>query len=278
MIRILLADDHPVVRRGLRAMLEDTEDIEVVGEATGGLDAVQQVDRLEPSVVLMDVSFGDLDGIEATRQITRAHPNTSIIMLTVHDSEAYLVEAVRAGAAGYLTKDCSPELLQHAVRSIAGGGTLVRGDLLRRAVDGLVHHSGDRANGAALAARLTKRELEILRLVAQGHNNRTICRELFLAEVTVKKHVQNIIGKLGVSDRTQAAIIGVRLALNDETTAATVGTTPELTSPDVSARDLAEHQAGAQPPPRTVTPIGDARYEASLERSAVSPGRRRAWK
>lgn len=214
MIRVLLADDHLIVRQGLCTMLQDSPGIEVIGQVTNGLEAVQQADTLEPDVVLMDIRMPDMDGLEATRQIIEGHPNTAVVMLTIHDSEAFVIESLHAGAAGYVTKDCSRELLDHAIHAAVEGGALVQAGLLRRAVDGLLHPDGNRAVSASLGARLTKRELEVLRLLAQGHDNRTICSELFLAEVTVKKHVHNIITKLEVSDRTQAAILGVRLVLH----------------------------------------------------------------
>lgn len=214
MIRVLLADDHLLVRQGLCTMLQDSPGIEVIGQATNGCEAVQQADAFEPDIVLMDIRMPDMDGLEATRQIIEGHPNTAVVMLTIHDSEAFVIESLHAGAAGYVTKDCSRELLDHAIHAAVEGGALVEAGLLRRAVDGLLHPGGNRAISASLGARLTERELEVLRLLAQGHDNRTICSELFLAEVTVKKHVHNIISKLEVSDRTQAAILGVRLVLD----------------------------------------------------------------
>lgn len=214
MIRVLLADDHLIVRQGLCTMLQDSPGIEVIGQVTNGREAVQQADTLGPDVVLMDISMPDMDGLEATRQISEGHPNIAVVMLTIHDSEAFVIESLHAGAAGYVTKDCSRELLDHAIHAAVEGGALVEASLLRRAVDGLLHPRGNRAIARPLGARLTERELEVLRLLAQGHDNRTICSELFLAEVTVKKHVHNIIGKLEVSDRTQAAILGVQLVLD----------------------------------------------------------------
>ena len=217
-VRVLLADDHPVVRAGLRTMLESDPKIEVVGEVGSGEEAVESVALLEPQVVLMDIRMPGMNGMEATRRIKSARPGIGVIVLTMYDSEMYVVEAIRAGAAGYLVKDSSRELLCHAIHAVADGGTMVRSTLLRRATHGLLHvpeaPMGD-ADGSAPTSpeRFTPRELDVVRLVAQGFPNKRIAHELSLAEVTVKKHVQSIIGKLGVSDRTHAAIMAVRLGL-----------------------------------------------------------------
>ena len=214
-IRVLLVDDHPVVREGLRAMLACVSVIEVFGEASCGDEALQKTAELDPNVVLMDIRMPGMSGIEATQQLKNGHATTSVIVLTMYDSEMYVVEAIRCGAAGYLTKDCSRELLCHAVRSVVDGGMLVRSGLLRQAIQGLLHMPKDLSPGveSPLIGHLTPRELEVLSLLAMGHGNQEICAELYLAELTVKKHVQNVIGKLGVSDRTHAAILGVKLGL-----------------------------------------------------------------
>lgn len=217
-VHVLLADDHPVVRAGLRTMLESDPKIEVVGEVGSGEEAVESVALLEPQVVLMDIRMPGMNGMEATRRIKSARPAIGVIVLTMYDCEMYVVEAIRAGAAGYLVKDSSRELLCHAIHAVADGGTMVRSTLLRRAIHGLLHvpeaPMGD-ANGSAPTGieRFTSRELDVVRLMAQGFPNKRIAHELSLAEVTVKKHVQSIIGKLGVSDRTHAAIMAVRLGL-----------------------------------------------------------------
>lgn len=214
-IRVLLVDDHPVVCDGLRTMLAGEAGIEVVGEASCGEEALDKTAELKPHVVLMDIRMPGMSGIEATQRLKKAHPTTSVIMLTMYDSEVYVVEAIRCGAAGYLTKDSSRELICHAVRSAADGGTLVRSGLLRQAIQGMLRMPKDLKEPSAslLVDHLTPRELEVLRLLAQGHANKAISAELSLAEVTVKKHVQSIIGKLGASDRTHAAILSVRLGL-----------------------------------------------------------------
>ncbi|MBI4201116.1 MAG: response regulator transcription factor [Chloroflexi bacterium] len=215
-LRVLMVDDHPVVREGLRFMLGSDAGLQVVGEASEGAEAVEMAARLEPDVVLVDIRMPGMSGMEVTRHIKAARPTTAVIVLTMYDSEMYVVEALRAGAAGYLVKDSSRELLCHTIRAVVDGGTTVRSSLLRQALQGLsrVPRQADGEPGQPeIVERLTTRELEVLRLVAQGHANREIARELNLAEVTVKKYVQSVIAKLGVSDRTLAAIAGVRLGL-----------------------------------------------------------------
>jgi DNA-binding NarL/FixJ family response regulator len=212
---VLLVDDHPVVREGIRAMLTGEPGIAVVGEASSGEEALLKASELNPNVVLTDIRMPGMGGMETTRQIKKAHPRVSVIVLTMYDSEMYLVEAIRSGASGYVTKDCSRELLCQAVRAVVEGGALVDSRLLRQAIQGLLHTGkgmGD-AVDSSLPSRLSPREQDVLRLLAQGNANKDICAELNLAEVTVKKHVQSLIGKLGVSDRTQAAILGVRLGV-----------------------------------------------------------------
>jgi DNA-binding NarL/FixJ family response regulator len=214
-IKVLLVDDHTVVREGVRTMLSDQPDIVVAGEASSGEEAVQMTKELEPHVILMDIRMPGMSGTEATRHIKSTKPTTSVIMLTMYDSDMYVVEAIQAGASGYLTKDVSRELLCHAIRSVVDGGTMVRSGLLRRAIEVLLRASTSRKQDAdvSLIEHLTPRELDVLRLLAQGYGNKEICQELKLAEITVKKYVQTVIQKLGVSDRTHAAIQAVRLGL-----------------------------------------------------------------
>jgi len=214
LIRVLAVDDHHVVLEGLRVMLQTDPEIELVGTAATGEAGVAAADELRPDVVLMDIVLPGIDGIEATRRIKEAHPEIGVVILTILVSDVYIIEAVNAGAAGYLTKDCTSELLRYAVRSVCEGGTMFRSELLHHAVGNLTRRPGPfEGVDPSLARRLTEREIDVLRLLSQGQSNREICESLCLASVTVKKHVQNIVGKLGVSDRTQAAILGVRLGL-----------------------------------------------------------------
>lgn len=218
-IRVLVVDDHPVVRKGLGVMLNSDPEIEVVGEVGNGEDAVAKALELEPQVVLMDIRMPGMSGVEATQRIKTARPAIAVIVTTVYESGAYVVEAFRAGAAGYLVKDCSQELLCHAVHAVLDGGATVGGSLLRQTAEKLMgrpSRQGDGESGDSwVTERFTAREMEILRLVAQGHGNRQIARDLSLAEVTVKKYVQSILGKLGASDRTQAAVFALRRGLVD---------------------------------------------------------------
>ncbi len=214
--RVLLVDDHFVVREGLRSILNGDPRIEVVGEAVSGKDALEQVQKLEPDVVLTDILMPGMSGIEVTRQIKRLRPEIVVILLTMYDSKMYVIEGLRAGAAGYLVKDSSADFLRNAIVTAVNGGTIVRSNLLHQAIRGLVRGSNKVENeqgDGSIEERLTRRELDVLRLIAEGYTNRDIARELSLAEITVKKHVQSVISKLGVSDRTQAAISAARLGL-----------------------------------------------------------------
>lgn len=214
--RILLVDDHPVVRDGLRSMLSGDPRIEVVGEAVSGKDALEQVQQLEPDVVLTDILMPGMSGIELTRQVKRLRPETVVILLTMYDSKMYVIEGLRAGAAGYLVKDSSADFLCQAIDAAVNGGTIVRSNLLHQTIKGLIRGSNKVENeqgDGSIEERFTRRELDVLRLIAEGYTNKEIAMELSLAEITVKKHVQSIISKLGVSDRTQAAISAARLGL-----------------------------------------------------------------
>ncbi|MBI3953533.1 MAG: response regulator transcription factor [Chloroflexi bacterium] len=213
-IKVLLVDDHPIVRQGLRCILETASDVELVGEAADGVQAVRQADELRPDVVLMDIRMPALDGLEATQQIKKEHPQTGVIVLTVYDNEALVVEAVRAGAAGYLLKDASQELILQAVRAVTSGGSLVEGNLLQRALEhlGRPEAPGQGELRAKLAA-LSQREQEVLRLLTEGLTNKEVAKALVISEETAKKHVQNLIAKLGVSDRTAAAVMAARAGI-----------------------------------------------------------------
>lgn len=216
-IRVIVVDDHPVVREGLLAMLSRDPGIEVVGEAGSGEEAIELTTRLQPDIVLTDIRMPGMSGIEITERIKASQPGVAVIVLTMYDSGMYVVEALRAGAAGYLVKDSTREFLCNAIHTVMNGGTIVRSGLLRQAIRGVPRPAlsgrmeGDPPGGAE--ERFTTRELEVLRLVAEGHHNKEIAHQLGLAEVTVKKHVQSIIAKLGASDRTHAAIVAVRLGL-----------------------------------------------------------------
>jgi len=218
-IKVLLVDDHPVVREGLRTMLSTAPDIEVVAEAGDGLEAIERTNEHCPHVVLMDLRMPNMDGLEATRRIKSQLPSTSVIVLTIYDNDAYVVDAVRAGAGGYLLKDASKDLLIHTIRAVNSGGMLIKTDLLREAILSLSDAVGDQLKGksgdATALEDLTPRELDVLRLLIRGQTNKKIGQVLFISEDTAKKHVQTIMLKLGVSDRTQAAVKAVRAGLVD---------------------------------------------------------------
>lgn len=216
-IRILIVDDHQLLREGLKALLLMDDSLEVVGEASNSEQAVEMVDEVQPDVIFMDMVMPGMDGVEAVRRIKSKHPNVSAIMLTAYPGEEHIAAAVEAGAAGYLLKDASPELLCHAAHTVYEGGTLLGADLLKKTLAALksaaVKHGERAVPYTTRASMLTPRETEVLRLIVDGKANKEIASTLIIAEDTVKKHVQSIIAKLGVSDRTQAAVKAVREGL-----------------------------------------------------------------
>jgi DNA-binding NarL/FixJ family response regulator len=219
--RVLLADDHALVREGLRAVLQAEGGIEVVGEAKDGQEALEACRALSPDVVLMDVRMPGMDGLEATRQIKAEMPRVSVVMVTMHENPDYLLEAVRAGAAGYVLKDSSGERIAEAVGRTLAGESPLEQTLTMRLLGRLVDREGGETAVGGSEARLPKdlpegitpREAEVLELMARGHTNPQIGEELGISRGTAKVHVQNIIAKLGVSDRTQAAVRAVELGL-----------------------------------------------------------------
>jgi NarL family two-component system response regulator LiaR len=210
-IRVLIADDHAVVREGLRAFLALQDDVEVVGEAVDGEEAVAAVARLAPDVALVDLVMPNVDGIEAIKRIRASQAPTRVIVLTSFADEATMLPAVRAGAVGYLLKDVEPRDLVAAIRTVHDGETLLHPAVVRELVREV---AGDGREPPA-ENPLTQREREVLALIARGRANKAIAFELGVAEKTVKTHVSNILGKLGVSDRTQAALYAVREGLVD---------------------------------------------------------------
>jgi NarL family two-component system response regulator LiaR len=208
-IRVLIVDDHAVVRRGLRTFLELQDEIEVVGEAEDGDEAVAAVEELGPDVVLMDLVMPRVDGIDAIRQVRERRPATRVIALTSFIDDDKLFPAVRAGAAGYLLKDVQPQDLVAAIRTVHGGESLLHPAAAARLMAEVASDDGR----AAPAALLTRREREVLVLIARGLPNKVIARDLGVSEKTVKTHVSNLLGKLGLTDRTQAALYAVREGL-----------------------------------------------------------------
>src|SRR5919198_4992977 len=212
--RVLLVDDHELVRQGIGAMLQGSGDIEVVGQARTGREAIEVARKELPDVVLMDVRMPDMDGLEATRKVKEERSRTAVVMLTMHDNPTYLRDAVRAGAAGYLLKDVSKDDLVDAIRQVATGGAFIESQMLK----GMLSEMKPGAASPSAARNLTKREREILVLVADGLSNREIADRLVLSPETVKSHVAAILEKLNVSDRTQAAIYAVRNGLVEQPT------------------------------------------------------------
>jgi DNA-binding NarL/FixJ family response regulator len=208
-IRVVLADDQTLVRKGTRALLDTIPDIEVVGEAADGEQAVVQVDALRPDVVLMDLVMPKLDGVEATRRITTAHPDVRVLVVTSLGADDRVLAAVRAGALGYLMKDADTGALTKAVHQVARGGAWLPPDLTRRVLKAFSHPEPV----PALPDPLTDRELQVLTLLAQGRTNLQMANELCVSEVTIRTHVSHIHDKLGCENRVQAALYALRMGL-----------------------------------------------------------------
>ncbi len=199
-IRVLIVDDHAVVREGLRAFLELQDRMEVIGEAGDGREAIEEAERLRPDVILMDLVMPRLDGVEAMRGLHEQVPAARVIVLTSFLDDERLVPALRAGAAGYLLKNVEPQELARAIRLADAGEAMIDPVVAARLVDALVEVGGDEG------PKLTRREQEVLELIGRGLANKRIALELGIAEKTVKTHVSHVLAKLGVSDRTQAAL------------------------------------------------------------------------
>ncbi|WP_327159273.1 response regulator transcription factor [Streptomyces tubercidicus] len=204
-MRVLLVDDHQVVRRGLRTFLEVQEDIEVVGEASDGTEGIAAAEELRPDVVLMDVKMPGMDGIEALRTLRERDNPARVLIVTSFTEQRTVVPALRAGAAGYVYKDIDPEALAGAIRSVHAGHVLLQPE-----VAGALLAQEENNSGQGRGTSLTDREREVLGLIADGRSNREIARALVLSEKTVKTHVSNILMKLDLADRTQAALWAVR--------------------------------------------------------------------
>jgi DNA-binding NarL/FixJ family response regulator len=199
MIRLVLAEDHPVVRVGLERLLANADDIEIVGVAANGAEAIERTDELHPDVVLMDLSMPVVDGVKATRDIIRAHDGAvSVVVLTSFSSREQIIAALDAGASGYMLKDAEPDELLAAVRAAARGEAPLDPKAAREVLSARAQRSP--------AAELSERELEVLRLVAGGRPNKLIARELQISEKTVKAHLTSVFQRIGVTDRTQAAL------------------------------------------------------------------------
>ncbi|HEX9682774.1 MAG TPA: response regulator transcription factor [Acidimicrobiales bacterium] len=214
--RVLIADDHALFRRGLNLVLESEEGIEVVAEASNGEEAVRLAEELAPDVVLMDVRMPKVNGIEAAARISESAPTTKIVMLTVSDEEEDLYEAIKAGATGYLLKEIAIDEVPHAIRAVRRGQSLITPSMASKLLaefNLLAKQANEKQQFPA--PKLTPRELEVLKLVAQGMSNREIAVELYISENTVKNHVRNILEKLHLHSRMEAVVYAVREKLLD---------------------------------------------------------------
>jgi DNA-binding NarL/FixJ family response regulator len=207
MIRVVVADDQALVRGGFRSILDRQSDVEVVGEAADGAEAVALVETAEPDVVCMDIRMPNVDGIEATRRIASRDVATRVLILTTFDADRYVYDALRAGAAGFLLKDSPPELLVSAVRTVAAGEELFAPSVTKRLVENFVSQPPPGTDVPPVLTVLTDRELDVLRQIAAGLSNAEIGRHLFLSEATVKTHVTRILTKLQLRDRVQAVVL-----------------------------------------------------------------------
>jgi DNA-binding NarL/FixJ family response regulator len=213
-VRVLIVDDQGLVRAGFRMILEAEEDIEVVGEAADGLEAIAEATRLEPDVVLMDVRMPELDGIEATRRLlANGAVNTKVVMLTTFDMDEYVYDALHAGASGFLLKDVPPEHLIDGIRSVASGDALLAPSITRRLIEEFVRSGPASTSPPPGLDQLTARELEVLQLMARGLSNAEIAKELFVSETTVKTHVAHVLMKLDLRDRVQVVVLAYESGL-----------------------------------------------------------------
>jgi DNA-binding NarL/FixJ family response regulator len=210
-IRVLVADDQSMVRAGFRMLLGGEEDIEVVAEASNGLEAVDKAARYEPTVILMDIRMPELDGLEATRRILSADDTARVLILTTFDLDEYVYEALRAGASGFVLKDEPPEQLLAAIRTVAAGDALLSPAVTKRVIEQFTRIP--RPAPPKELDDLSERETEVFRLIARGLSNGEIAQELFISETTVKTHVTHILSKLGIRDRVQAVVLAYQAGL-----------------------------------------------------------------
>jgi len=206
LIKILIADDHPVVREGLSAMLNKEQDIQVVGEAGNGAEAVDKAQELQPDIVLMDLRMPEVDGVEAMRQIGAVNPDIRFIVLTTYDNDEYIFKGIEAGARAYLLKDAPREELFKAIRAVHKGESLIEPAIAGKVLDRFAELS----RKAQVVEALSEREVEVLKLMAKGAANKEIAAELSISESTVKTHIQTIFQKLGVGDRTEAVTEAIK--------------------------------------------------------------------
>jgi DNA-binding NarL/FixJ family response regulator len=213
MISVLIVDDDALVRGAFRVLLDSEADIHVIGEAVDGRDAIEQAQLRKPDVVLMDVRMSGMDGIEAARRLVDQDQGSRVLMLTTFDLDEYVYEAMKAGASGFMLKNAPPEQLAAAVRTVAAGDALLAPAITRRLIEAYVHRPSTGAATPTALEELTSRELEVLRHVARGLSNAEIADVLIVAETTIKTHVNRILAKLQLRDRTQAAVLAYESGL-----------------------------------------------------------------
>lgn len=211
-IRILLAEDHTLVRKGLRALLEGAEEIEVVAEASDGRDAVAKVKTQSPDVIVMDISMPMLSGLEATRQISERFPKTSVLILTVHSNEEYILQALRAGAAGYLLKEAAPTELIRAIKALNRGESYLSPSISRQVIQNYVEKT-ERLTGETSYDRLTNREREVLQLIAEGYSIKDIALHLAISDKTVRTHRRRLMNKLNIHSTAELTLYALRHGL-----------------------------------------------------------------
>src|SRR5215218_1093934 len=218
MIQILIADDEALVRVGLRMILQTQSDLEIVGEAVDGEEALAQARALSPNLVLMDIRMPHLDGLEATRRLCAdSRSALKVIVLTTFDSDEHVYDAIRAGASGFLLKSAPPQQLITGIRSVIAGDALLAPEITRRLLERFIQRPSPSLKTPPELAQLTERELEVLRLIAEGRSNAETAAELFITSATVKTHVNHILTKLGLRDRVQAVALAYRAGLMDIT-------------------------------------------------------------
>jgi DNA-binding NarL/FixJ family response regulator len=210
-IRVLVVDDQSMVRAGFRMLLSREQDVDVVAEASNGLEAVDKAARFQPDVVLMDIRMPELDGLQATRQILAADPSARVLVLTTFDLDEYVYEALRAGASGFVLKDDPPEQLLGAIRTVAAGDALLSPSVTKRVIDQFSRLP--RHEPPEELDELTEREREVLALIAEGRSNAEIGEALFISDTTVKTHVTHVLQKLGLRDRVQAVVLAYQAGL-----------------------------------------------------------------
>lgn len=208
-IKVLIVDDHNLVREGLKAVFDQGDEVDIVGEAGSGEEALEMVDKVKPDVILMDISMPGMNGIQATKLIREKHPEARIVMLTMLDQEGYVYEAVKAGATGYMLKNTSSDDLVHAIQTVYEGKALLHPDATAQLLKEFVSLADNKAKDYGLSSR----EMEVLQLLSEGNTNKEIAKALWISEQTVKTHVAHIFDKLGTSDRTETVATALRNGL-----------------------------------------------------------------